>query len=91
MTIVAIIIAKIAIRMAMDVITSSLRASSICDVIGGSIGGDSALLTGEAEGGVSSRGGAILICSRGEDREGEGGARGMSPGARYETKREESC
>ena len=78
----AIITAKIVRRIAMDVITSSLIGSSVCEVIGRSVGGDSVLLGGGGEGGVSSEGGASLICSRGEEREGEGGAWGMSPGAR---------
>lgn len=82
MTIVAIITAKIVRRIAIDVITSSLMGSSVCDVIGCSVGGNSVPLRGGAEGGVSSEGGASLIRSRWEEREGEGGAWGMSPGAR---------
>ena len=81
-TIVAIITAKIVRRIAIDVITSSLMGSTVCDVIGCSVGGNLVLLRGGGEGGVSSKGGASLICSRGEEREGEGGAWGMSPGAR---------
>lgn len=76
------ITAKIVRRIAIDVITSSLMGSSVCDMIGRLDGGDSVLLGGGGEWGVSSEGGASLICSRGEEREGEGGASGMSPGAR---------
>lgn len=79
-TIVAIITAKIVRRIAIDVITSSLMGSSVCDVIGCSVGGNLVPLRG-GEGGVSSEGGASFICSHGEEREGEGGACGMSPGA----------
>ena len=81
-TIVAIITAKIVRRIAMDVMTSSLMGSSDCDLIGRSVGGNSVLLGGGGEGGVSSGGTASLSCSRGDEREGEGGAWGMSPGVR---------